>query len=82
MQIANELESAKRNLESCIDKLAEILGEDRINSDLDSLLSKMQEVINNYEEDRRSLRVMIEEKERLVELNEQYLSERESLLQD
>ncbi len=38
--------------------------------------------MQNYEEDKRSLKVMIDEKEHLTQLSEQYYNEKESVILD
>ena len=45
-----------------------------------SLLDKLREHLNNCEEDKRSLRHLMEEKERLESLSEQYYQEKESVI--
>lgn len=45
-----------------------------------SLLDKIKEALQNYEEDKRSLKTLMNEKEELIILREMYYQEKESLV--
>jgi hypothetical protein len=61
-----------------MDKLASIF--DLKDLDSGQLLYKIVETMTNYEEDKRSLRTLIEEKEKFAQLSEQYYQEKESVI--
>ncbi len=47
-----------------------------------TVVLKLKEVLQNYDEDRRSLKTLIEEKENLIQLSDQYQREKESVLSE
>ena len=82
--LEEEMKLVKAQNDQITDTLIQMLTHTGIEIDeestIRSLLEKLQEHLQNYEEDKRSLMTLIEEKEKLSALSDQYYHEKESII--
>ena len=82
--LEEEMKLVKAQNDQITDTLIQMLTHTGIEIDeestIRSLLEKLQEHLQNYEEDKRSLMTLIEEKEKLSALSDQYYHEKETII--
>ena len=65
----DQLNKLQQTFDTLLDQLASILGLEEF-GEPSEIIDKLQLLMQNYEEDKRSLKLMIDEKEHLAQLSE------------
>ena len=65
----DQLNQLQQTFDTLLDQLASILGLEEF-GEPSEIIDKLQLLMQNYEEDKRSLKLMIDEKEHLAQLSE------------